>query len=409
MKKTKYKLPRSAKIALILIATILAALLIVALFAGISLVIKYFEFSYENRPPVERTDEYTLPPYPDFDTESLPDDTTQEPTDTDFPSDTTQGPDVTASPDETSAPAADTTEPAETTKPVETTKPAETTWPGGTAPSFENSSHVVSVWGKTPIYKVEQKDPDIVNILVFATDSRNVAADRGRSDAMIVVSYNKKTSEIKLTSIMRDSLVPLEGYGWTRMNNAYFFGGVGLAVNTVNQLFDLDIQQFVVIDFNGVQKFIDRLGSVNLTLTKSEASYYNQLLGTNLTEGANQCNTAVVMEHIRNRSSLAGDFDRVRRQQDTVKAIADKIIKEKSLVEIYDLTEYVLKLVKTNIPLGELLSYASSLFANTSDITISTQSVPYRDAFEFRTYKGMEVIYFDIQKAATRVNKFIYG
>jgi anionic cell wall polymer biosynthesis LytR-Cps2A-Psr (LCP) family protein len=75
----------------------------------------------------------------------------------------------------------------------------------------------------------------------MGTDSRDVTLDRGRSDAMIVVSYNSKTGSVKLTSLLRDSLVPIEGVGWNRINTAYFFGGVGLAVNTVNQLYNLDI------------------------------------------------------------------------------------------------------------------------------------------------------------------------
>lgn len=93
----------------------------------------------------------------------------------------------------------------------------------------------------------------MLNILVLGTDSRNVTLDRGRSDTMIVVSYNKKEGTIKMVSLLRDALIPIEGYGWNRINTAYFFGGVGLAVNTVNQLFGLDIQSFVVVDINGAE------------------------------------------------------------------------------------------------------------------------------------------------------------
>ena len=78
--------------------------------------------------------------------------------------------------------------------------------------SFGRSSNAKNVYGSTPIYKVEQKDPDIINILVLGTDSRDVTKERGRSDAMLVVSYNKKTSTIKMISILRDSLVPIEGH-----------------------------------------------------------------------------------------------------------------------------------------------------------------------------------------------------
>ena len=130
-----------------------------------------------------------------------------------------------------------------------------------------------------PIYKVEKKDPNIENILVIGTDSRDVVRERGRSDAMIVLSYNKKTGEIKMVSILRDSLVPIEGRGWNRINAAYSFDGVGLAVNTVNQLFDLDIQRFVVVDFNGVTDFIDKAGGVTINLTQKEVDYLTNYSG----------------------------------------------------------------------------------------------------------------------------------
>ena len=80
--------------------------------------------------------------------------------------------------------------------------------------SFGRNENVKSVYGKTPIYKVEKKDPNIENILVMGTDSRDVTRERGRSDALIVLSYNKKTGDVKMISILRDSLVPIEGRGW---------------------------------------------------------------------------------------------------------------------------------------------------------------------------------------------------
>ena len=65
---------------------------------------------------------------------------------------------------------------------------------------------------------------------------------------MIIASYNSKKGTLKLTSLLRDSLVPIEGVGWNRLNTAYFYGGVGLSINTINQLYGLDIQQFLVVE-----------------------------------------------------------------------------------------------------------------------------------------------------------------
>ncbi len=449
MKTKKSKKIRALKLAITVLLCLILAVLLFILGAVISLVIKFYGGTFESQVPVERTDEYSRPDYPTLDSDpgiswdygidltpgtettdsptsqeqstAQPEITTEEET-TLSPDDSTLEPEVTTSPDDTTllsppddttlpSPPDDTTKsPEVTTKPIVTSPPVVTTWPGGTEPSFGNSSNAVSVYNKKyPIYKVEQKDPNVVNILVLGTDSRNVLADRGHSDTMIIVSYNRKTAQIKLTSLMRDALVPIEGHDWNRINTAYMYGGVGLAINTINQLFDLDIQQFIVIDFNGVKNFIDYIGGVELTFTQDEVDLYNQYWGTNLAPGTHHCDSNRVMAHLQNRSSPAGDFDRIRRQQDTVKAIANKILKEKSLAEIYDIIEYAMGIVRTNIGLTELFSYATSVVGNASKLEVTTQSVPYRDSFKFAWYKGMSIISFDIEKAAVRLNEFIYG
>ncbi len=287
------------------------------------------------------------------------------------------------------------------------TQPAETIVYDPNA-SFANSANAVSVYGKTPIYKVKQKNSDIVNVLVMGTDSRDVTLDRGRSDTMIVVSYNSKTGEVKLTSLLRDSLIYIEGVGWNRINTAYFYGGVGLAVNTVNQIYNLDIQQFIVIDLNGVKSFFDYIGGVELTFTDEELYLYNQYWGTELTAGTYQCDSKMIMTHMRNRD-VGTDFERTRRQRDVIKAVVDKIIGGKSAAEIYDIVDYTFGLIKTNIPATDLIGYAASVLGNASKLSISSQNVPYSDAFQYGRYNGMSIITYDIDDAAKRISKFIYG
>ena len=242
----------------------------------------------------------------------------------------------------------------------------------------------------------------------MGTDSRDVTLDRGRSDTMIVVSYNSKTGSVKLTSLLRDSLVPIEGVGWNRINTAYFFGGVGLAINTVNQLYNLDIQQFMVIDLNGVVDFIDYIGGVELTFTQEEAEYYTEVYGRPIEAGTQQCSSNMALRHMRNRT-IGSDFERTRRQRDVVIAVVNKILNEKSTTEIYDIVDYMFSLIKTNISAKDLLSYATSVLGNASKLSIDNQNVPYSDAYQYARYNGMSIISYDIAKAASRIQKFIYG
>lgn len=289
--------------------------------------------------------------------------------------------------------------------------------PGGTAnnydkrASFGRSSNAISVYGKTPIYKVEKKDPNVENILILGTDSRDVTKERGRSDSIIILSYNKKTGSIKLTSILRDSLVPIEGHNWNRINAAYSFDGVGLAVNTINEVFDLDIQRFVVIDFNGVKDFINKIGGVDISLTEAEVNYFKKHTDQGLSKavvGMNHLNGSQTLSYMRLRK-LDSDFKRTERQRKVIVTVAQKIINEKSIDEIYALTEDAFKLVRTNISFTELVSTIVSVASNSKKLNIESQHVPYSDAFVYKYYNGMAIVSFDVDAAAVRINKFIYG
>ncbi len=276
--------------------------------------------------------------------------------------------------------------------------------------SFGNSANAINVYGKTPIYKVEQKNPDIINILILGTDSRDVTRERGRSDAIIILSYNKKNDEIKMISVLRDSLVPIEGHKWNRINAAYSFDGVGLAVNTVNQIFDLDIQRFVVIDFNGVKNFIDQVGGVDIKLTEAEAKYFNKnnALGKQVEAGECHLTGPSALTYMRTRK-LDSDFVRTSRQQKVIQSLFNKILNEKSLLEMYNLADIGFKLVKTNIPLGELTGVITAFSGKQGNVDIESQHVPFDGAYAYRRYNGMSIISFDIDDAARRINSFLYG
>ncbi len=278
--------------------------------------------------------------------------------------------------------------------------------------SFGRNSNAISVYGKTPIYKVAKKDPNIENILVLGTDSRDVTRERGRSDAMIILSYNKTTGAIKMVSLLRDSLVPIEGRGWNRINAAYSFDGVGLAVNTVNQLFDLDIQRFVVVDFNGVTDFIDKAGGVTINLTQAEVDYMTKYSNGSVkyNVGPNDLNGDRALVYMRIRK-IDSDFGRTARQRNVIETLARKILKEKSISEIYDLTNFAFGLVKTNISITELTSVITDVVTGAlqNGLNLDSQHVPYSGAFSYKRYNGMAIISFDIDDAARRVNEFIYG
>jgi len=435
-KKTKKK-----RIFLWVLLIILVLLIVVIAVPIATLYAQYQSISYIPSVPVERPDSYVIPEYPEVipGSEGITDfpedpevpvespDETQGEVDTDEATSEESNTELVEpetemeTETETSEPPSESSTPetlppviyvpTETTPPStqKPTAPQKTKDPVITAPknnsnnSFGNSSNAISVYGRTPIYKVDQIDSDIINILVLGTDSRNVVKDRGRSDTMIVVSYNKKSGEIKMVSFLRDMLVPIEGYDWNRINTAYFFDGVGLSVNTVNQLFGLDIQHFVVIDLNGARDFIDYIGGVKITLSESEA----RVIGVTYSKDPILLDGATALLHMRNRSSDS-DFGRTERQREVIVAVFNKIIYGKTLSEILDMTKYAMGMVKTNISATTLTSLATSIVANAGNLSIESQSIPYTDAYQFAWYKKMAILSFDIQSTAERMLEFLY-
>lgn len=384
---------KSKKKAVITLCLIIPIIVLAGVVLGtvMPLVISYQKNAYEKAEIVERSEEYVMP-----EKESQP----------------AEWEDVTISEDELGK---DYTEPETLAKDVNNTGSNS----GGNsssgskynyANSFARNANAISVYGKTPIYKVEKKDPDVENILILGTDSRDVTKERGRSDAIIIVSYNRKTGSVKMISVLRDSLVPIEGHRWNRINAAYSFDGVGLAINTINQIFDLDIQRFAVVDFNGVKDFINEIDGIDVTLTQAEADHYNKngFMRKEVSAGVCHMDGHMALTYMRTRK-LDSDFKRTDRQRKVIELVARKIIEEKSIPEMYDLADFAFKLVKTNIPISDIMGVIPSIVRNGSALNMQSQHVPYSDSYVYKYYNGMAIVSFDIDEAAARINEFIYG
>ena len=106
------------------------------------------------------------------------------------------------------------------------------------------------------------------NIAIFGVDSRSDDYGVGnRSDCVIIASINNETGAIKLISVYRDTYVNIEGHGLDKITHAYSYGEAPLAVKTLNTNLDLNINEFVTVNFDSVAEAVDQLGGVQLTIT----------------------------------------------------------------------------------------------------------------------------------------------
>lgn len=121
------------------------------------------------------------------------------------------------------------------------------------------------------------KDLDVTNIALFGVDSRE-DNDIGRSDALMILSIDRVHNKNKITSIARDTYVTVDGYGQTKINHAYAYEGPELAIKTINENFDMNIQGFVTVNFSQLAEIIDYLGGINIAVTEEERQVSNRLI-----------------------------------------------------------------------------------------------------------------------------------
>lgn len=238
--------------------------------------------------------------------------------------------------------------------------------PGDTSSSFSQGGHVPVFYDseKYPIRQVKQVDPQIENILVFGIDAKSMK-DHFRSDAMVVVTIDRRNGCIKLTSLMRDTAVNIEGLSkLDKLNHSYAYGGAGLLINTINDNFGLDIQKFAMFDFSSTTQIIDILGGIPIEVSSNEIKSMNQsilqqngLLGRNesyITEsGVQRLSGMQALAWARVRTD--SDYLRAGRQRTVMETMIKMVMQESTVTQVA-LAKKCAGMFETNMTQSELLS-----------------------------------------------------
>ena len=120
------------------------------------------------------------------------------------------------------------------------------------------------------------------NIAVFGVDARADRFTNTRSDIIMIVSLNQDTKEVKITSVYRDSYLYIDGHGYDKITHAYAYGGPELAISALNKNLDLNIQEFVTVNFNSVIDIVDSVGGIEIDVTSEEVGYMNKYIQARL-------------------------------------------------------------------------------------------------------------------------------
>ena len=257
-----------------------------------------------------------------------------------------------------------------------------------------------------PIIKEEQKEDYVFNVLLISTDSRDPDAEMGRSDTMMLVSFNQLENKATIVSFMRDSLVEIPGYGLTKLGHSYAYGGAGLTINTLNQTYDLDIQNYITINFENLKNVIDKIGGIEVPITAEEAALYHQYGNTDIYEGVNVLNGEEALMHARNRT-LDSDFGRTRRQRSVMNGIYRKVMSNKDPADLLTLVNFCLGQVKTNMDVNTIYDMATKVLA-LDNLTVQQTSVPAVGTYTGETYNGMSVLQVDIDANKAVLEEFLY-
>ena len=210
---------------------------------------------------------------------------------------------------------------------------------------------------------VEQELKDYRNIAIFGLDSRDNSFSNSRSDCIIIVSINKKTNDVKLTSVYRDTYVDIEGHGLDKITHAYAYGGPELAINTLNKNLDLNITEFVTVNFDTVETIVDSIGGITLTITDSEASQIGFSSGGTYTLDGKE---ALAYSRIR---KIDSDYQRTERMRTVLEAVFNKV-KKQELSEISNFVDIVLPHISTNMSTNSIISLVpSAVFYKITDST----------------------------------------
>ena len=283
--------------------------------------------------------------------------------------------------------------------------------------------------------------PDnVVNILLVGVDTRSTTLDDGlqHGDVQIILSINKDTGSVKLTSILRDLYVTIPGYkSKNRINVAYARGGGALAMRTINHTFEMNIEHYVTINFYGLASIIDAIGGVDVDLTKAEAKAINTYLKQHPPKYDNQdkeyervpLEAVAGVQHLdgvqavmyaRTRS-VDNDFGRTARQRHLLDLLLRKIMQDMTVDKFMTLMETSLPYVQTNVNASTMLNLGLSVLnsdiisrAQAGESLLEQMRIPMDETWKYdQTDGGSSVVVFRTvarrEENVQALHEFIYG
>ncbi len=261
------------------------------------------------------------------------------------------------------------------------------------------------------------------NIALFGLDARDDDLKKGnRSDTIMIASINQDTNEVKLVSVYRDTYLNLSNDTYNKCNAAYAAGGPEQAILMLNMNLDLNITEYISINFNGLIELVNALGGVQINVEEAEIKHLNNyqksmfsteskvVLSDDYTPvtqaGLQTLDGMQATAYCRIRATAGDDFRRAERQRTVLLACLDKA-KTASLPQLESALDSVLPHVATNLDTTEILGVLGEV-ANYS--VTATDGFPFEDTRTTGTLgsKGSCVIPVNLETNVIKLHNFLF-
>ena len=255
--------------------------------------------------------------------------------------------------------------------------------------------------------------------------SKNEKLNTENSDTIIIASINNDTKAVKLVSVYRDTLLNVKDDTYSKANAAYALGGPAQAVNMLNTNLDLNITDYVSIDFDALVTVIDCLGGLDIPLSYAEIVHMNNYCVETAEEtgksytpvelpepkpedqeaivGTYHMNGVQATSYCRIRYTARLDMGRTERQRRVIQMIVDKA-KKAGLSTIFDIMDQVFPMVKTSVSKTEILKLIPAMIGYCIDETTG-----FPQDYKFATVKGSVIVPTTLDSNVLKLHQFLYG
>ncbi|MBO5372535.1 MAG: LCP family protein [Lachnospiraceae bacterium] len=255
------------------------------------------------------------------------------------------------------------------------------------------------------------------NIALFGLDNRTTGNyDGGNSDCIMIASINNDTKEVKLVSVYRDTFLNVKEDTYNKINSAYSYGGPSNAIAALNKNLNLDIEDYVAVDFGAVVEAVDLLGGIELTFTDQEAQIMNDNYIEEINEvtghntdllpggGTYQADGVYALAYCRIRYTAGDDFKRTERQRTVLTQMIEKA-KGSSIATVTEMIESMMGDIKTSYSSKEMLALASKVM----DYELAgTHGWPFELCTGSYGSKGSIVVPTDLETNVEELHEYLF-